>query len=222
MATTLETFVAKLHADGVEAGRAEAERLLDDARLRAEAIVREAEEQARSVVAEAEARANLMRLQAGTELRLAVRDTLLQLRESLTSALESILRRALTPVLLDPALLGQLVREVAVQYAAEDARGGRRIVVDVPEHLSDALAESLLHELGRSLEGHESFVDVRGVLSEAGFDYHVDGATVDMTLSAVADVLRATVRPRLWEVLASEAAEYDSTHAQAAERAVGG
>jgi vacuolar-type H+-ATPase subunit E/Vma4 len=214
MATTLQDFVAKLHADGVEAGRAEADRLLEDARRRAEAIRREAEEQAASVLAEAEAKANLLRLQAGTELRLAARDTLLQLRASLTTALESILRRAVRPVLLDGALLPELVRDVIVQYARADAVGERRIVVDVPEHLADGLADWLLQELGRSVEGRETLVDVRGILSEAGFEYRVDGSTIDMTLAAVVEALRSTVRPRLWEVLSSEAAEYDAVHAR--------
>jgi vacuolar-type H+-ATPase subunit E/Vma4 len=207
MATTLEDFVAKLHADGVESGRAEAERLVTEARRQVEAMRHEAESQARVMLAQAEAQAKLLKEQAETELRLAARDTLLQLRASLTSALESILRRALTPVLLDPAVLAELVRHVMVQYASADARGGQRMVVDVPEHLAEALAGWGLAELGASLEGHESYYDVRGVLSEAGFEYHVRGETIDMTISAVADVLNELLRPQLWQLLADAAAQ---------------
>jgi V/A-type H+/Na+-transporting ATPase subunit E len=213
MATTLEDFVAQLHTDGVESGRIEAEKLVEEARRQADAVRRGAEEQARSLVAEAEAKAELLVLQAHTELRLAARDTLLQLRASLTDALDAILKQALTPTLTDPANLAQLLKEVVVQYARGDAVGERHIVIDVPEHLSDGLGEWLMQELGRSVEGKETFVDVRGVLSEAGFEYRVSGGKVDMTLGAVADVLRDMVRPRLWEVLASEAAGHDTSSA---------
>jgi hypothetical protein len=206
MATKLEDFVAKLHADGVESGRIEAERLIEEARRQSEAIRSEADAHARAAVAAAQAQAELLLQQATTELRLAARDTLLQLRASLTAALEAIMKRALAPALLDPALLSALVREVVVQYAAADARGERRIVFDVPEHLSGPVRDWSLKELGESLAGHESFFDVRGVLSEAGFEYHVRGETVDMTLAAVADVLHELVRPALGELLAEAAA----------------
>jgi V/A-type H+/Na+-transporting ATPase subunit E len=211
MATTIEGFVAQLHADGVESGRIEAEKLVEDAREQAEALRRAAEEEARVVIADAQARAELLVLQANTELRLAVRDTLLQLRASLTDALDGILKQALSPLLTDPAILPQLLKEVVSQYARGDAAGARHIVIDVPEHLADGLAAWLLQELGRSVEGNETYVDVRGVLSEAGFEYRVSGGKVDMTLGAVADVLRGMVRPRLWEVLATVAAEHDAS-----------
>jgi V/A-type H+/Na+-transporting ATPase subunit E len=225
MATTLEEFVAQLHTDGVESGRIEAEKLVEEARRHADALRREAAEKARAVVAEAEAHAALLKMQAGTELRLASRDTLLQLRESLTVALDGILKQALAPQLTDAGVLAPLLREVVVQYARGDAAGERHIVIDVPDHLSDDLGAWLMQELGRSVEGHETYIDVRGILSEAGFEYRVSGGKVDMTLNAVADVLRAMVRPRLWEVLASVAAEHDAAEQPAgrpgAEAAVG-
>jgi V/A-type H+/Na+-transporting ATPase subunit E len=211
MATKLEDFVAKLHADGVESGRIEAERLVEDARRQAESIRHEAEARARDVVAQAGARAELLLQQATTELRLAARDTLLQLHGSLTVALEAIMKRGLAPALLDPAQLSALVREVVVQYASADAQGERRIVFDVPEHLAGPVRDWSLKELGASLSGHESFFDVRGVLSEAGFEYHVRGETVDMTLGAVADVLHELVRPALAELLAEAAAGQGAT-----------
>jgi V/A-type H+/Na+-transporting ATPase subunit E len=211
MATTLEGFVAQLHADGVESGRMEAEKLVEEARRQADALRRAAEEDARGVIAEAESRAELLVLQADTELRLAARDTLLQMKASLTDALDGILKQALSPLLTDPAILGQLLKAVVAEYARGDAAGARHIVIDVPEHLSDGLAEWLLQELGRSVEGNETYIDVRGVLSEAGFEYRVSGGKVDMTLGAVADALRGMVRPRLWAVLAAVVAEHEAS-----------
>ncbi|MEJ2677844.1 MAG: hypothetical protein P8174_02075 [Gemmatimonadota bacterium] len=77
---TLESFVSRLHADGVEAGRKEAERLLQDARDQAEGIIGAAEEEARRIVESAEAKAKRETERVNAELRLAARDAVLQLR----------------------------------------------------------------------------------------------------------------------------------------------
>jgi vacuolar-type H+-ATPase subunit E/Vma4 len=193
----------------VVTGRAEAARLLDEARLEAESIRRGAEAEAREIVTRAEAVAAAERDRAETELRLAVRDVLLGLRATLTRCLQSVVRHGLGPRLRDPSVLTQLLGTLVREYAAADAAGGRHIEIRVPDALAAEVSALLLEELGRSSHG-EGDVDVQGALGDAGFEYRIRGAQVDMTLDAVVEQVRELVRPELWRVLA-EAAEAAET-----------
>lgn len=202
MATKLEEFVARLHADGVEAGRAEAEQLLDAARLRAQSIVAEAEACAAELVASAESRAAEVASQRESELRLAARDAVLGLRSALSTSLEALLRREAGAALEDPAVVTALVKAVVLEYARADAGGKRRIEIVVPAELREAVESALLSELASSAVGRSVVVDVKGGLSEAGFEYRVgEGGTVEMTTEAVLEVLKPLLRPALHQVL---------------------
>jgi V/A-type H+/Na+-transporting ATPase subunit E len=201
MATTLEDFVAKLHAEGVASGRAEAEQIIAEARRAADAIRREAEDQARLVVERAEQEAATRRARAETELTLAARDTLLALRSALGRCLDALLRRTLAPPLRDPGLLAELLSLLVREYARADAAGARHIEIQVPHELAARLELRALHELARSAQAGTMTVDVRGSLCDAGFEYRIAGGKVEVTLDAVVERVREVVRPGLWGLL---------------------
>jgi V/A-type H+/Na+-transporting ATPase subunit E len=201
MPTTLEDFVAKLHAEGVATGRAEAARLVEEARQEAALVRREAELEAAAMVAQAESEAERIRERSESELRLAARDAVLGLRASLTRSLESILRRAIDPLLADPVVLTELVTLLVQEYARADAAGARRIEIQVPDRLRERVEGWSLQALAASLSGPAPGVDVRGGLAETGFEYRLDGSRVEVTVDAVVEVVRELVRPALWAVL---------------------
>jgi V/A-type H+/Na+-transporting ATPase subunit E len=202
MVTKLEDFVARLHADGIESGRAEAERLIGEAHARADAIVAEAEARAAEKLAEAAARVEAMFAQGESEVGLAARDAVLNLHSTLTASLEALLRYDVKAALDDPVVVTDLVKSVVLQYARADARGVRRIKVDVPEELRRPVEAALLRELARGTSGESTRIDVTGSLSEAGFEYRVgDGGTVEVTTEAVLDVLKSLMRPSLHRIL---------------------
>jgi V/A-type H+/Na+-transporting ATPase subunit E len=202
MATKLEEFVARLHADGVEAGRAEAERLVLAAHARADAILKAAEARAQHRLAEVEAQVEALVAQGESELSLAARDAVLHLRATLMSSLETLLRQATGTALADPAVLTDLLKSVVLAYARADARGARHIEIAVPEGLRQPLEEALLQELAASAAGETLRVDVKGELAEAGFEYRIDeGGTVEVTTEAVLEVLKGLVRPTMYRLL---------------------
>ena len=57
MTQTIESFVEKLHAEGVHAGQEAAEKLRSEARAEAERVVAEAKAEAEKLLAEAKAKA---------------------------------------------------------------------------------------------------------------------------------------------------------------------
>jgi vacuolar-type H+-ATPase subunit E/Vma4 len=206
MATTLEDFVAKLHSEGVATGRAEAERLIEEARRQGESIRREAEAQAHAIVAEARSEAAEERARTDVELKLAARDALLSLQAALTRCMDAVLRQELRAPLRDPDVMAGLIEHLVAAYARSDAAGDRHIEVHVPEDLLEQVRDRVTHKLARFASGDHG-LDVRGTLCDAGFEYRVGGGKVDMGLDAVAEQVRALVRPRLAEILASAAGE---------------
>lgn len=197
---TLESFVSKLHADGVEAGRKEAERLIQDARDQADSIVGAAEEEARRIIESAEAQAKREKERVSAELRLAGRDAVLQLRAALDAALAAVLRRAVAKELNNSAVIADLLREMVSAYVAADAVGQSGMEVRVSRELADELADWGMNELGKSLK-NKGAVDLKATLEEAGFEYRLAGATVEVTPDAALEKLRELVSPRLRELL---------------------
>ena len=121
MASTLESFVERLKADGVEAGRQAAEAIRRQAEQQAAQRLQEAEAEAQRIIAAAQAEREKLLARTQTELRLAARDTLHRLREALEKALQQVLLRAMETHLEDESFLRDLIREVVCQYAKADA-----------------------------------------------------------------------------------------------------
>ena len=92
MAESIETFVAKLQNEGVQAGREEADKIIADAKKQAEQIVADAQDQSEKTIANANAEAENILSRGKTELSLAARDAVLRLQETLGKCLQAILR----------------------------------------------------------------------------------------------------------------------------------
>lgn len=196
---TLESFVAKLHSEGVEAGREEAKRLSAAARREADEIVRRARAEADALLADARERAAAERARAEAELELAARDAVIELRSELDRVLETLLSRAVEARLRDPAFLGPLLREMAAAYARADAEGRPR-EARVPRELAEQLEAWWLKEVAAGLRG-ENGLRIQGALRDSGFEYRVSGGTVEVSVESTVEKLMALVRPRLREIL---------------------
>ena len=199
---TIESFVAKLQAEGIEAGKQAAEKLKGEARQQAERLVEDAKAQAEKIVAEAKAEAEGILARSKTELRLAARDTVLKLRDTLSTALSAILAEAATKKLSDVEFLGTVLHELIMLYATQDMLKKSQMRIDVQPALHEKLVKWALHELGDAVgqAGHPS-IDLKGRLSQAGFEYEISGATTEVTVESVVEVLSELVSPALRELL---------------------
>ncbi|HSJ15026.1 MAG TPA: hypothetical protein VK939_11455 [Longimicrobiales bacterium] len=198
--TSLESFVAQLHREGVAAGQREAERLVREAREEAEQVLRRAAAEAEALLAEARERAAREHDQARAELELAARDTVLQLRSALDHVMQAILQRATSGVLQRPEFLAKLVREVVGAYARGDA-AARLTAVHVPYQLASQLEAWTAEALA---EGLRTDLQVLASLREWGFEYRLsNGGTVEVTTESVVERLQELVRPRLREIVAA-------------------
>ncbi len=199
---TIESFVEKLQTEGVEAGRQAAEKLKSEAQQQADNSIAEAKAQAEKIIARANAEAESILARSGTELKLAARDAALKLRDSLSAALSAVLARGAEKKLSDVEFLGKVLHELVLLYAKADQEGKNLIKIDVRPEIRKKLVQWALSELGHEVgeSGHTS-IDLKGRLSQAGFEYEVAGATTEVTLDSVVETLSEMVSPALRKVL---------------------
>lgn len=207
MADTIEAFVARLKAEAVgEAEKARLERRAE-AEAEAERVLRAARDEAAQIVASAEADAKRTIARTRTELSLAARDALGQLRSALRSSISSVYERRAAAVLEDPAFVERLLHTVLEHYLESERLGERTFEVDLPAPMRAALVPWALRELEEKLRPAGVSFALEGQLAEAGFTYRVDGATVEVTVDAVLEVLSPLVSEEVAALLAEAAKE---------------
>ena len=210
MAGTIESFVAKLQAEGVEAGQRDAEKLRAEAQEQARAVVAQARQEADEIIADGKAQADALLQRGRTELELAARDTVLKLRDALGRAIRALLAEAAREQLTDPEFISRLLHDLAMLYAKSDIEDHDRAVVSVPPEMASQLTSWALDRMKPTAEGKGMRLDLRTTLAGEGFEYNVAGANIEMTVESVVEMLCQMVNPQLGQVLkraVSEAAE---------------
>jgi vacuolar-type H+-ATPase subunit E/Vma4 len=217
MAETIEAFVSRLQAEGVDAGKEAAARIQAEAQAQADRTIQEAQTRAAEIVAAAKRDAALLVSRGQSELGLAVRDTLRRLQETLSKAIMRVFEVRVSESLADSEFLKQVLRDVIVQYAQADSQGNGDISVNVSPEIGSRLTDWALHELRQSLDGSQMHVDLRSTLAGAGFEYRVSGGTVEVTVESAVELLSDILRPQLREVL-KHASNGEVTGAEGAAR----
>jgi len=209
MTGTIEAFVDKLQADGVQAGQEAAEKLRSEAEQEAARLVQEARAQAEKIIAEAKAESEKKRERAETELQLAARDAVVHLQETLNLAMRGVLAEAVQEQLSTTEFIGALLRDIVMQYVQADAEGTTSVTINVPEEMRHRLTHWAIQTLRVDLEGSDTRVDLHGTLNEAGFEYKVSGGTVEVTVDSVVETLSEMVGPELRALVAKAATNDD-------------
>jgi V/A-type H+-transporting ATPase subunit E len=109
----VQALLDRLRQQGVEAGRTAKVTIVAEAEDEAERIVKEAREKATAIVEEAVADAERLRASGEDALRIAMRDTVLRMRETLRQRLEGQVRRLAAKQLVHEDFLRELIVEVA-------------------------------------------------------------------------------------------------------------
>ncbi len=143
----VEALIERLQARGVEAGREEADRLLAAARAEAEAMLAAAHSESAEIRAVAERETEALQKASEAALELALRDTVLRLREALLLLLSERLGARVQAALDDPALVGELLRAGAKMLAGEGSLSGEVGGAVLGEAQLAALADLLVRDL---------------------------------------------------------------------------
>ena len=202
---SIEAFVEKIKQDGVDAGRAQADGLVAQAKAQADEMVAAARKEADKLLAQAKEQAQRQKEKLASETALACRDLVLKLKEDLTALLSGVLKAGVDKAVADEALVRELLKEMVAQYAKLDsaAKGGIEL------RLSDKMYKSLESWVKGELAAVAGKVRIgaRPGLSGSGFEVTVSkGATVEISSSALVDALREMVSPALKELLGPDKA----------------
>lgn len=115
MENKLQELTRKLYDEGLEKGRAEADRVLAEAKTQAAKTVADAQAEAAAIVREAERKAEETRKNSLTEIALAGREALSRIKEEIVSL---VVTKATADKVASVNLDASFIREVLVAVAA--------------------------------------------------------------------------------------------------------
>jgi len=201
MPTNIESFVKTLESEGVDAGKKAAKRIESEAREKAEKIIAEAKETAEKIIADAQTEAEKVKARMNSSLELATRDAIFMLREKLTEQLRIVLSLNTEKALNNQETLAQVLREVIGAYAKADAENKFATEINISQDLKSGLLEGALAELANSLKNQNAQLDVSYGLAKAGFEYKIEGSTVEVSTESVTALLAEMIDPELQKFL---------------------
>ncbi|UCC96855.1 MAG: hypothetical protein JSW66_13535 [Phycisphaerales bacterium] len=209
MPTNIESFVKTLESEGVDAGKKAAEKIEAEAREKAETIISEAKEAANQIIAQAQADAEKVKTRMNSSLELATRDAIFLLREKLSQQLETILTLNVEKALNDEETLVHVLREVIPAYAKATAKEKLTTEISISRDVRSRLLETALRELAYSLKNGNVQMDVDYNLAKSGFEYKIEGSTVEVSTASVTSLLAEMIDPELQQFLEKAADSRD-------------
>lgn len=201
MPTNIESFVKTLESEGVDAGKKAALKIEAEAREKANEINAGAKEKAKQIIAEAQAEAEKIKARMNSSLELATRDTILLLREKLSLQLQNILKLNVEKALKDEETLVNVLREVIPAYAKADAENKLSTEISISSDLKSRLLETSLRELAHSLNNQNVQLDINYNLANEGFEYKIEGSTIEVSTDSVTSLLAEMIDPGLQQFL---------------------
>jgi V/A-type H+-transporting ATPase subunit E len=203
MPKNIEAFVETLKSEGVDAGKKAAEKIEADAQTQADQIIAKAKAKADQMIAKADIEAGKIKSRMDSSLELATRDALLALKEKLSQLLNSLLAKEVETALSKEDTLASVLREVIPAYAKGDAEASVSADIVVPKALKGKLLDSTLKELVKTLKNQGIQADVKSSLAQAGFEYKIEGSTVEVSTDSVTALLTELIDPELRHILDS-------------------
>lgn len=209
----VEALIEQLRTQGVERGRQEADQLLARAQEKAERLVADAEEQAAQLLARAQREAEQTRQAGEDALKMAARDLLLDLKESMARSFADQVVRLVERQMDNEAFMRSLILELAGKVCRQSQVEGHDIEVLLPDEfigLDELRRNAHEYREGRLSQFVQSLS--ADLLREGvSFDTHAGqgirirlngrDVEIDMTDTAVAQVLLKHLQPRFRALL---------------------
>lgn len=201
MPTNIESFVETLQAEGVDAGNKAAEEIKAQARDKADQIIAQAKANAEQIIAEAQGEADQIKARMDSSLELAARDTLILLREKLGELLSALLKQQVEKELSAEETLSSIMRDVILAQCKPASDAQITAEIHVPQELQSRLLTGAIRELARALKNQNIQTEVKANLAQAGFEYKIEGSTLEVSAESVAALLSDMIDPQLQQIL---------------------
>jgi V/A-type H+/Na+-transporting ATPase subunit E len=200
MAVQVQEIIDRIRTEGVDAAKAEAERINAEALARAQGVIADAEARAKTLMAEAAARAERETEAGRAALAQAARDTVLLLKKEIQGLLDAVVARD-----AKAAMKGDALKDLLPAAIKAMASGQGGAVISLAEEDRDRLEAyfrssiSSLFKDGVELKSNPRLKSGFRVALKDG------GAYCDFSAEAVAEALCQLLNPTLAEIMRAQA-----------------
>lgn len=205
----VQELIGRLRDAGVQAGEAEAERLVHEGHAKAHELVADAKAKAAALLEEAREAIAAEQSAARAAIQLAVRDTKLRLGEELRTVFQAQVRRLVSLEMKDRDFLRQLIATIAGAATAELCHE-RPVAVELPAALfeehgersdftaagKEQLSHFLLAVSGEMLRDGVELQPGKGLAGGVRVRLLEEDLTIDLSDEAVAALLLEYLTPR--------------------------
>jgi len=181
---------------------AKSEEIIGAGKAEAESIIQAAKKEAAGVREAAKRDAERTRTELMSQLRLAARDFILELKEELEQLMAlAPLREGIAEAMADTGFLRKLVQTMVAEYGkAEGAAEGEHVTVTVPAAMQQELAAQLPALFQESLKGGHPLLNASERLE--GFTFSVgDSGEVTITPDAIVEAVKPFVLEKFHALL---------------------
>ena len=208
----VEDLIGRLREQGVEAGKAQADELMEQTRLRAEQRLDDARREADAILQKAREEASQTKRAGEEAVQLAVRDAMLRLKSEMVEQFADRVRRLVTKELDDSDFLKQMILEISRRSAPpvgqlaklllpEDVVGLEHLRRDPEEvkegtlsHFVATVTKDMLREGLEIGTRDDQVAGIRIQLQEEDID-------IELTDQAIADLLLRHLVPRFRAIM---------------------
>ncbi len=132
----VEALIQRLCDEGVVEGRVQAEHILNEATSQAEKIIKQAKDEAKIILAQARDEAEQLK-NAGTDgLKLAYRDTLLKIKQTLRNRFSEDVKRLVGKTMKQEPFIKELILQIAGQTSEDfGLNSDEKVTIKIPKDI---------------------------------------------------------------------------------------
>lgn len=206
----VQDLISRIRDDGVEAGKAEASRVLAEAHAEAALLVQQAQAEAQEINRQASAEIEDYKRAALEALKLAARDTRLQLEAAVLAAFEAHVKRLVAPVKYDGSFIRALLLVLAGQAAEQYPRDQQLEILvsellagheDENAELDKTIRDNVLAISGNMLREGVEIIAASEVPGGARVRVVGEDLEIDLSSEAVSALLLKHLLPRYRAIL---------------------
>ena len=194
MGTDVASFAKQLREDGIEAAKAEAAKILAEARNEAEKIINSAKAEAAKVEKEAQNRIAQNRASSESEMRLVARDVVIGFKKKIEDVGTALLNDKVADALNDKEVI-----KTAIVELLKNQQAGQAWEVSLGAKIAEPLADVVC----ATFRENGATAKLAGELKKAGLEARVAGENevFEVTEESVTEAFRRLLSPELKKLL---------------------
>ena len=194
MGTDVASFAKQLKEDGIEAAKAEAAKILDEAQKKADKIINAAKAESDKLEKETQTRIQQNRTRSEDEMRLVARDLLISFRKKIEEVGVNLLQGQVAEALND----GEVIKTAITELLKEQSSGKNWEV-----SLSGKLGPNLAQVVVNMFKAKGADAKLGEALLKAGFEVRHGNEVFEITEYSITESFKKLLSPELKKLLVS-------------------